>query len=215
MTEIESFTSEEKSNYIESINIPTFSFTTIKYKKKKIRHNKKSDNGYEDLSVLKINNNNENENQIRDNEDYSDIESFNKIMIFNKSCVLDENKKLGIKCGRKKKNSSEVGNHNKYSGDNLIRKCKGIILHHIYLLINHLIDELYKDDKNYDKKQKRLLKINQCQIQNSNVKFNKEFLYKKLKDIFSEKVTSRCSTFNSDHNKILIEKLLNEENQEK
>ena len=219
MKENESFISEDKNNIDESLNIPTFSFTsTLKYKKKKIKPNKKNDNEIEELSILKINHNNENPNEIVDNEEYPDTESVNKIMTFNKNFILDEEKKIdnfGIKFGRKKKNSSEEGKHNKYSGDNLIRKCKGVILHNLYILINHIIFENYKDDEDYNKKQQKLLKINQNQIINSDVKFNKEFIKKKLKDIFSEKVTSRCSTFNSDHNKNLITRLLNDENEEK
>ena len=219
MKEIESFINED-NNVIESINTPTFSLSSsIKYRKKIIKPNKKNENEYEVLNILKTNNNNEKPKETIDyEEEYLDIESVNKIMTFNKNILLDEEQKLekyGIKLGRKKKNSSEVGKHNKYSGDNLIRKCKGLILNNLYILINHIIYENYKDDGDYDKKQKRLLKINQNQIINSDAKFNKEFLYKKLKDIFSEKVTSRCSRFNRDHNKILIKRLLNEENKEK
>ena len=171
MKENESFISEDKNNIDESLNIPTFSFTsTLKYKKKKIKPNKKNENEYEDLSILKINNNNENPKENINNEEYSDIESVNKIMTFNKNILFDEDQKLekfGIKLGRKKKNSSEAGKHNKYSGDNLIRKCKGIILHNLYILINHIIYENYKDDEDYDKKKKKIIK-NQSK---SNYKF--------------------------------------------
>ena len=39
--------------------------------------------------------------------------------------------------------------------------------------------------------------------------------HKKLKDIFSDNITKRCSKFNRDHNKNLIKRLLNEENEER
>ena len=221
MKESDSFIEGDKNNLNESINIPTFSFSsTIKCKKKKIKsNNKKNDKeDYEELSIIKrLNNNNENINGITDNEDYP-IETLNKIMTFNKNLLMEEDKKMEkieIKFGRKKKNSSEEGKHNKYSGDNLVRKCKGVILHNLYILINNIITENYENEKGYDKKRIKLLKINQNQIINSDVKFNKEFLHKQLKDIFSEKVSQRCSTYCSDHNKILINALLNEENTEK
>ena len=149
------------------------------------------------------------------------LEDINKIMTFekdkDKNLIIEDKKiqKSKIRLGRKKKNSSEIGKHNKYSGDNLIRKCKGIILHYLYVLINNIIADNYKYDSNYNGKTKKLLKINQSQIINSDVNFNKEFLHKTLKDIFSDNITLRCSRFKIDHNKNLINSLLNEENKDK
>ena len=40
---------------------------------------------------------------------------------------VQENAKEKLKVGRKKKNSFEFGNHNKYTSDNIIRKCKTVI----------------------------------------------------------------------------------------
>ena len=48
------------------------------------------------------------------------------------------------------------------------------------------------------------MKIKQSQVANSNVKFNQQFLYKKLKDIFSEDVSAKCTRYSKDHNKKLI-----------
>lgn len=59
------------------------------------------------------------------------------------------------------------------------------------------------------------MKMNQFQVVNSNIKFNQEFLYKKIKDIFSEKLSSRCTTYSKEHNKILINYLLNEKDKVK
>ena len=149
------------------------------------------------------------------------LEDINKIMTFDKdkdkNLIIEDKKiqKSKIRFGRKKKNSSEIGKHNKYSGDNLIRKCKGIILHYLYILINNIIAENYKYDFNYNEKTKKLLKINQSQIINSDVDFNKDFLNKTLKDIFSENVTLRCSRYDIAHNKNLINSLLSEEDKDK
>ena len=121
--------------------------------------------------------------------------------------------KLGF--GRKKKDSLETGKHNKYSGDNLFRKCKGIILNSLYVLINKIIAENYKDDPHYDKNTKKLLKINHRQIINSDVQFNKEFINKKIGDIFSDDITLRCRRFNIKHNAILIQSLMNEKDEAK
>ena len=100
-------------------------------------------------------------------------------------------KKEFKKCGRKKKNSNEKGIHDKYTSDNIIRKCKAVLLQIISKLINNKIKEIYGKDENYSSKRTRLMKMNQFQVVNSNIKFNQQFLYKKVKDIFSEKLSSR------------------------
>ena len=225
MKENDSFSEEDKSNINESINIPTFSIaSTKKYKKRKIINKKKDkDDEYEELICYKIYNNNiEKINEpIIDQDLRMNLEDINKIMTFekdkDKNLIIEDKKiqKSKIRLGRKKKNSSEIGKHNKYSGDNLIRKCKGIILHYLYVLINNIIAENYKYDFNYNEKTKKLLKINQSQIINSDVDFNKDFLNKTLKDIFSENVTLRCSRYDIAHNKNLINSLLSEEDKDK
>ena len=233
MKENVSFSDEDKSKYNESINISSFSMTGVKkYKKRKIKVNKKNEKeDFEELTCYKINNNNKFEKFNEGNEPdlRNCFESINKMHYLDKDkdkeedrnfLIKEEIKKGGVskkklKFGRKKKNSSETGKHNKYSGDNLIRKCKGMLLHCLYLLINHLITDNYKNDSNYNEKTKKLLKINQNQIINSDVEFNKKFIYKTLKDIFSENVSLRCSRYNLDHNKKLIKSLLNDKDKEK
>ena len=77
-------------------------------------------------------------------------------------------------------------------------------------LINKKIHEIYKDDITYSPKKKKLVKMKQFQIVNSNIEFNKLFIHKKLKDIFSENLSSRCTSYSIDHNKNLVNDLLNE-----
>ena len=233
MKENDSFSDEDKSKDNESINIPTFSMTGVKkYKKRKIKIIKKNEKeDFEELTCYKINNNNKFEkyNEGIEPDLRNCFESINKMNYLDKDKDKEEDKNLIIKreekneedeksknkFGRKKKNSSETGKHNKYSGDNLIRKCKGILLHYLYLLINDLIKENYKNDSNYNEKTKRLLKINQNQIINSDVEYNKKFIFKTLKDIFSENISLRNSRYHLDHNKKLIKSLLNDKNKEK
>jgi len=221
MKESESFNGEEKS-VLESIYFPTFSIKSPNgLITQKIKNHKKYDidEEEEDFTFFKKNNNNhiENENDGATHDLSPEIESIHISQSDKDLCKFKEKKKEKkiIKFGRKRKNSLEKGKHNKYSGDNLFRKCKGIILHSLYLLINKIITDIYKYDPNYDKNKIKLLKINQNQIINSDVIFNKQFINKKLKDIFSDKITSRCSRYNPDHNEILINKLLNEEDQVK
>ena len=60
----------------------------------------------------------------------------------------------------------------------------------------------------------KLIKIDPKHARNSNIEFNKVFIHKSLKEIFSEDTTIK-NFCNRDHNKILIEQLLNEKDGEK
>jgi hypothetical protein len=211
MKENDSFSEEDKSNINESINIPTFSVPSTKKFIRKKRRIKKNDD--EDYTLFRLNNNNG--NNINPEQGMGQIQPINRLLQLNKE-VDDKNiANNKIKYGRKRKDSLETGKHTKYSGDNLFRKCKGILLNSLFILINKIIADNYQNDPDYDEKTQKLLKINQKQIINSDVKFNKEFIYKKLGDIFSDDVTLRCRRYNIKHNKILIQSLINEKDENK
>ena len=127
-------------------------------------------------------------------------------LIFNEKEKLQEK----LKAGRKKKNSYETGNHNKYTSDNIIRKCKTVLINVLFNFINKKIKDIYKKSLENSSNTKKLMKMNQSQIINSRVKYNQSFLYKTLKEIFSENLSLRCSKYKIDHNKNLINELLNE-----
>ena len=132
-------------------------------------------------------------------------------LIFNEK----EKSKEKLKAGRKKKNSFEIGNHNKYTSDNIIRKCKTVIINVLGNFINKKINDIYKKSFENSFRPKKLMKMNQSQIINSNVKYNQSFLNKTLKEIFSQNLSLRCSKFKIDHNKNLINELLNEKDKTK
>jgi hypothetical protein len=240
MNENDSFVLNDKYYMNESINLPSLSFfTTFKSKNKKINSfNELNDKEIYDLSIPIKTKNNENINDTLEPQVTGpDIEFTNQNILNNNKnqaifrISLEKKEKKGkkekkekkekkqlknlIQYGRKKKNSSEEGKHNKYAGDNIIRKCKRILLHYLYVLINNIIDEKYKNGNFHKIKNKRLVKINQYQIINLDCQFNKDFLHKTLKDIFSENITTRCTKYNLDHNKNLINNLLNEEDNDK
>ena len=115
--------------------------------------------------------------------------------------------------GRKLKNSKEQGFHNKFTFDNIIRKIKAISMQSFFNFFNNKIKEVYKDSE--VKSLWGLKKLNQSQIKNSNIEYNRLFFEKSLKDIFSDDITTKWKTEGRDHNKKLIKKLLNEENKGK
>ena len=129
--------------------------------------------------------------------------------------ILDENKYDAKKCllGRKKKNSNIKGKHNKYSGDNIIKKIKSNLLKNLAKFINMKICKIYNNNIGYGISQKQLLKMNQGQVVNS--KDNKLFMNKTLKEIFSEDISTKYISYSISHNRDLIQELINERDEEK
>lgn len=119
------------------------------------------------------------------------------------------------KTGRKKGNDNSERKHNKYSDDNVRKKCKHIILDASLKFINDKIRFYYNDnDKNKDCP-KELKTLNGAQISESNVEYNKKFLQKTLREIFSEDISSRCTSLPRLYNKENIRKLETEEDENK
>jgi len=115
---------------------------------------------------------------------------------------------LGKKRGR---NNTGEGEHNKFSDDNLRRKCKHLVLKSLFNYINKNLKKIYKNI-GYGIFKKQLLTINQKQKSNATVLFNRDFLNKTIGDIFSEEISNRYTTYMPTHNKDLINFLKNEEN---
>ena len=218
-TEDESKKSTEESDGIENIHEPATDYSIIK---------KKESNNEEIISEQDINNtiifyknNNLNSDGLKINtpKNSSDID-------------LDETKDLiqGLISDLKSENEKDVnilkrkrgrngpgstgGEHTKYSDDNLRRKCKHLVLKYTMDFINEKISSMY-DGVNKGILTKKLLTINQKQTSNATVSFNKKFLYKKIKDIFSEDISSRYTNFLRQHNKNLINSLINEKDEQK
>ena len=131
---------------------------------------------------------------------------------------IKENKNLEKKktqFGRKRARSGEEGKHNKYSDDNLRRKCKHIVLNEILIFINDKLFKLYNGNLGQGILIKKLYTLNHDQKANAVIKFNKDFLFKTLGEIFSENISSRYTNFPKDHNKELIIKLRKEKDDNK
>ena len=106
--------------------------------------------------------------------------------------------------GRKKKNSGEIGTHNKFSKDNMMRKLKNKILESSRKLINKMIKlEAGEDYKSFGE----MRKIKGIFCQELNIKFNFWFYAQSLKTIFQFKMSSRYSKGNLNSNHSLISKI--------
>ena len=115
-----------------------------------------------------------------------------------------------IALGRKRLDSGEVGVHTKFTDDNLRRKCKHLIIDNLMKLINQILKDIDKEDIGQGILIKKLFAMNPAQIQNAYVEFDQRFLNKTLKDIFSEDICKKFSNYPPEHNKNLINRLLNE-----
>ena len=148
---------------------------------------------------------------------YFDLESKNESIIKKKIFVLctkksnrlnnslDKKKKL---LGRKKKNSGEIGIHNKFSKDNMMRKIKNKIIESARKLINKKL----KDESNSKYKIiSEIRKIEGAYSQDLNIKYNYWFYFQKIKNIFLFKMSSKYSRDSLDSNYLLIKKIYSNE----
>lgn len=161
----------------------------------------------------------------KDNDDEFKPENFMKIIDkeTQKESNDNEEKEENIFLNKKSKSSNNSNNskiskvskaksrrHTKYSDDNMRRKCKHMVFDSLFNFINDKINELYNGKIGKGIRIKQLQKLNQKQKSQSNIQFNKEFLQKPIKEIFSDKLSGRITSFCPEHNKELIEMLLNE-----
>jgi hypothetical protein len=134
--------------------------------------------------------------------------------IINTKTQIEKNKIFDIKkvskrIGRRKHDKPELYKyeavHTKYRQDNIIQKIK---IHFINSTMD-LINRKYNEYLNIDYKKRLLQKIKPNFTKIWKKKGNQEFLEKKLKDVFSEELSERCSTFHDkkNYNKEQIEKL--------
>ena len=120
------------------------------------------------------------------------------------------------KRGRKLKMSDEIGNHNNKTFDNLLKRIKHSLLKGLRVFINIKIKEVYKDDKKLSSLE--LLTLTQEQANNSKIAFNKIFIHKSIKEIFSEQLSTKYKSKKDNlynHNEEVIKKLLSKKDIEK
>ena len=163
-------------------------------------------------------------------QNQKDIQTFNHLYfksIEAQSSLIDKNgnkpnddfEKLKIEADEKKICKTQEATfkqtvHDKYAYDNIIRKCKFILISHIMDFINEKIKEKFKFI-GHGTKIKQLMKLNKKQISNAKADFNIELMNKQLKEIFSDDITKRYTKYPLKKNEILIKELINEKDDEK
>ena len=183
--------------------------------------NQKSDNIIvveAELNVKEEENNNikNNINIINDDNigENDDITFNNNLINVNKEKKLKTLSSTGARSrGRKKNDSNEYRKHNKYCEDNIIRKIKANIVSILMKYINSYIYIIYNGKIGKGIFRKELLKLSQNQIIES--KNNNEFLFKTLKEIFSQDISTKYNNYQRNHNQWLIQRLLDENDLDK
>ena len=114
-----------------------------------------------------------------------------------------------LKLGRKKKTSIKKGKHDKNKRDNIIRKFKVHLIQNIYEYIN----SLFKINNRCIRFRKIIKKVSSQNTKLISKKDNIQWLNSSVKNIFSQNITTKYSTYNSDYNKKMID-LIYKENEE-
>ena len=122
---------------------------------------------------------------------------------------------LQKKRNRELNEQGEKGNIDIYSKATLLCKVKKIIFDSLLKYDNYIIAKVYDNNIGNGINIKKLLKTNHYQVKCSRTQFNKELLKKTQGQIFSSSITTKFTNYPLDHNKQLIEKLLNEKNEER
>jgi len=104
--------------------------------------------------------------------------------------------------------NNKVKVHDKYTNDNLIKKIKNLILKNLFDFINN---KIYNSNIGNGNSEKRLFSLKAQKIDTYNLYF--DFMNKNLKDIFSQEISEKCSNHPKDHNKNIIDSLINDKDE--
>ena len=114
------------------------------------------------------------------------------------------------KLGRKIKSNENLGEHNKFSDDNVQRRLKNGILMCVLEFINKKIKYYFSNGSIIPPKNKLLFKLKQKPKEKAKAEYNKKLLNRTLGSIFSEEISTKYTRYSPNHNKEIIENLLNE-----
>ena len=120
------------------------------------------------------------------------------------------NKPTNLTNKRQRNEKKEKNPQSKYSYNNLKRETKHLVIENVMDFINKKINEVYQGNIGDGLFKKQLMKLNQEQKKNSNAEFNQLFMNRTLKEILSQNITKRIKFYDEDHNKKVIDKIIEE-----
>lgn len=181
------------------------------------------------LESLKINDNLSLDNELKPNItsfSFLETQNFNNFNLFNYKDLNQTSDNISKDTNSSKNelqkkrnlsfdNKAEKEELDKYTRDNLLRKVKKIAFCSILKYDNDIIAKIYNNNIGNGIFIKKLFKNNYFQIKCIGVIFNKELLKTSQGEILSSNITTRFTNYPLDHNKKLIEELMNEKDLEK
>ena len=204
-------------NNICGNEIDTFNGNGYIFKSQNISENYKMNDLYE-TKEFKNNCNTVYENENNNNK----LESYEKPPLIEETNLAktSENTKLILRKHRGRKKIDKSNDNNeirpKYSFDNIFRRIKTLVLNSMIKFDNNVILKAYHHNIGRGINTKKLLKNDYSQKRDTKIEINKNFLYKTQQEIFSAKISKKNKyKFPEDHNKILIEILLEEKDETK
>ena len=167
------------------------------------------------MNKNKVNNNNGNMN--------NNINTFNKINnidnnsnnmtnILSNTIINGNNPKKYNNILNKKTKREKDSTSDKTNDSNYITKTRIISLDTIIDFINEKIKIKYNGNIGKSINKKEILKIDKNKLYHSTADFDKNFLDKTLKEILSDEISGKYSNYRQNHNKCLIQNLINEDN---
>ena len=208
---------EEKENNLYNNNNLTNYFTNLsnitflnqKRKTPFVIDDKKKYANFKYKIFITTSNNEKSDEEKINSEINSEKNKYPKKVIFRMDKKFRNYKEEKIKKnpGRKKKNSGEIGIHNKFSKDNMMRKLKNKVMESARRLINKMIKIESGEEYKY---LGEMRKIQGVFCQELNIKFNFWFYVQKLKTIFQFKMSTKYSKGDFDSNAQLISKIYSE-----
>ena len=121
--------------------------------------------------------------------------------------VIQENSLLN----KKRSNKDELY----FNDEEVRRQSKKILYDSLRCYINDIIKVIYKNNIGYGINIKKIYDINGKEKKNVKVDNNKELLTKSIGDIFSVNISKKCTSQDQEHNKRIIEMLMNDQDNDK
>ena len=190
-------------------NLSNITFLNQKRKTPFVIDDKKKYANFKYKIFITTSNNEKSDEEKINSEINSEKNEYPKKVIFRMDKKFRNYKEERIKKnpGRKKKNSGEIGIHNKFSKDNMMRKLKNKVIESARRLINKMIKIESGEEYKY---LGEMRKIQGVFCQELNIKFNFWFYVQKLKTIFQFKMSTKYSKGDFDSNAQLISKIYSE-----
>ena len=190
-------------------NLSNITFLNQKRKTPFVIDDKKKYANFKYKIFITTSNNEKSDEEKINSEINSEKNEYPKKVIFRMDKKFRNYKEERIKKnpGRKKKNSGEIGIHNKFSKDNMMRKLKNKVIESARRLINKMIKIESGEEYKYFGEMR---KIQGVFCQELNIKFNFWFYVQKLKTIFQFKMSTKYSKGDFDSNAQLISKIYSE-----